>query len=351
MPILNNIPAQEQVNFAKGLSLMLKNGIPIDNCLKLLKNQSGSKKLKDVLTKAEKYIEEGSPLYKAFEEEQIFFGNIFVNFIKTGEEKGGLEDNLQFLSEWIKHSDSLKKEIKSAMLYPKIIIFTSLIMGGGISYFILPQLVGMFEQMDITLPLTTRILLAFSHLAQDYTIFFVLGIVLIIVGYKVLLKIHKVKKFIDSIALRAPLFGPLMADYQLAFFSQVFSILLENGVPIKEAIEISGPTMTNAVYQDSMIIIEEKLNKGVPLSEAMKEFPKCYPILFTSIIFTGEETGSLEESSKYLAQFYTANVKTKTQDLPTMIEPMLLIFIGIGVAILASAIIMPIYEITQGLEM
>ncbi len=346
---LLGISPEEKVNFTRGLSLMLKSGVSIDKSLDLLENQTKSKDLKKLIQKARNSVLKGSPFYKVFEESKDFRG-VFSSFIKSGEGSGTLEENLEFLADWLENNSDLQRDIGSAVLYPKIILTVALVMGGGVTVFVLPNLIPMFQDLDIDLPLTTRILLAISDVTENYGLLVFLGLIGLYVGFKLLMNIRVIKKIFDNIFLKIPLFGRLMSDYQLAFFSQVLYVLIRSGMPIRSSIEIASESLSNLVYQESMIKVGEGIRKGNPISEELEKFPKLYPGILCGIVATGESTGNLEGSMKYLSSFYTKRIKKKTADLPTLIEPFLLVIIGLFVALLGSAIIMPIYEITKGLD-
>ncbi len=345
---LGKIKDKEKLDLAKNLILLLNSGIPVNEGLKIIVNQTNPGPYRNFLNKAQKKVETGSPLYGVFKE-NINFDQIFVNFVKAGEETGNLTQNLQFLSEWLEKSIILKKEIGSATLYPKIIITFAVILGLGLSIFVLPQIVNVLTGLQVTLPPTTRALLYVSNLMQDYGILIALGLAVLVIFVKLLLMVKFIKKMVEILMIRMPIVGPFFRSYQLAVIAQLASTLFRSGIPSNQILKIIGDSIPSYYYRDSILKIREKVEKGTNFSKAIKEYPRLYAPVFISVVSVGEETGTFDESFAYLADFFSSEIFRKIKTLPTIIEPLLLIVIGIFVVFIASAIILPVYEVTTGL--
>ncbi len=348
MPVFEKIKTQEKVDFVRNLSLLIKSGSPINLSFNLLAKQARNPSLKKVLLKGKEKTEQGTPIYQIFDEDKNF-DNIFVSFIRAGEESGTLVENLLFLGDWLDRENNLKKEMSSATLYPKIIIIFATVLGAGLSIFVLPNLIKIFEGMDVELPITTIILLEFTRLMENYGIYMVMGMILFFIFFYLLSKIKTAKKIIDKMMLNIPIFGDLNKEYQLTIISQLAAILFKSGLPVKQILIIVRESVTNGYYSNSLDEIRKRVEKGTKLSEALEHYPKLYPEVFLSVIVTGESAGSLGESLNYLASFFKDKVTDRTKKLPVVIEPLLLIFIGIFVAFIASAIVLPVYQITTGI--
>jgi len=345
----NNISPQERVDFAKNLAVMLKSGIPINEAMGSLASGVKSEKLRNVLNKVKSEIEMGTSLSRAFAREEKSFGGVFINLIRAGESSGTLDENLSFLADWLERNNDLKKEISAAMLYPKIIFVATFILAGGLAVFILPRIVPLFEQLHVELPLATRILLAFSLFIEKFWFWVALLILGIVVGLVLLIRITAVRRFVHFIYLNAPFLGKLAVDYQLALVSQLFSTLFRSGISIYESLDIVSKAATNIHYQESIEKLKERISRGTALADAMRDYPKLYPPSFVNIVAVGERSGSLGNSFVYLAEFYSKEMSNNAKRLPTVIEPLLLIFIGLIVGFVAISIITPIYELTRGL--
>jgi len=345
---LKRVKDEEKLELAKSLTILIESGIPINEGIGIIIKQTKPGAYRNFLIDARQKIEMGNSLYQIFQKSGMF-DQIFINFIKAGENSGTLTQNLKFLSEWLEKSIILKKEIRSATLYPKIILTFGLILGLGLSIFILPQVADVLRGLNVELPITTRILLQVAAFMREYGIFLVIGIIIFIFLFKLSSRIKPAKKIIDFLFIKAPVIGPIFRDYQLTLISQLAATLFKSGIPINHILEIISDAMPNYYYQKSIFEAKRRMEKGTNFSEIIGGFPYLYPPIFISVISIGEKTGTFEGSFSYLSDFFLSKVLRKTKLLPMIIEPVLLIIVGIFVAFIASAIILPIYEITRGI--
>ncbi|MGB2762495.1 MAG: type II secretion system F family protein [Minisyncoccales bacterium] len=351
MFIFNRISSQEKVDFTKNLAIMLKSGIAINEALASLADQTKSKTFSRVIYKVKSKLEMGTSLSESFAKEEKTFGNVFISLLKAGEASGTLEGSLSFLADWLERNHDLQQEIKAATLYPKFVLSATCLLGGGLAVYILPKLVPLFDQLRVELPLATRILLAFSLFVEKYWFLVLLGIIGVMIAFILLNRLKRVKRFFHLIYIGMPFVSGLMIDYQLALISQLFSTLFKSGLSISESLSITSEAATNILYQESIEKIKNRVATGTTLSQAMQGYPKLYPKNMINIVAVGEKSGTLENSFIYLSEFYSKEVKNKTKKLPTIIEPVLLVFIAIMVGFVALSIIMPIYELTSGISM
>ncbi len=348
MAIFENISPQEKVDFVKNLSLLVKSGKPINESFDLLSKQARSAAFAKILRKGKEKIERGSPLSEVFAEHKCF-GKVFVSFIRAGEESGTLDENLLYLGEWLERDSVLKKEISSATLYPKIIIVFAVVLGGVLSIFVLPQLVPIFTTLDVDLPIMTVLLLNLSELMQNYGTYVMGGFVAFGTFSYFIFQITFMKRLWHTVMLKIPVVGIISKEYQLTIISQLIATLFKSGITINNSLDIIAESVTNMRYREAVERVKERVMKGVGFAEAMNEYPHLFPGVFISVVSTGEQTGSYSSSFGYLAEFFAARVTDRTKRLPVVLEPVLLIVIGVFVAFIASAIIMPIYEVTKGL--
>jgi len=346
----SRISSQELVDFTKNLSAMLKSGVVVNEALSSLLKQAKSKKFRQIIQKIKSEIEAGTSLSEAFGKEEKVFGQVFISLVKAGEISGTLEKNLNYLADWLERNNDLKQQVRASLLYPKIVLAAAVIIGGGLSVLVLPRLVPLFKSLRVELPLATRILMSTSLFIEQYWYWVLLGLVAFFITLFLLNKIKLVRRFFHFIFLKMPIFGHLITDFQLALVSQLASSLFSSGLVIDETLSITSTAATNVLYQESMEQIKGRVDKGVKLSEAMKGFPNLYPPNMINVIATGEKGGTLDKSFSDLSDYYTKEVNNKVKKLPTTIEPVLLIVIGLIIAFIAISIIMPIYELTQGIE-
>ena len=345
--MFNRIKPADKVNFVKNLSVMLKSGVTIDESLIELAEQTNSAYFKKVILAVKKDIGHGSSLSKSFSKYEVF-DNVFTALMRTGEVSGGLEENLIFLADWLERENDMHKEISSATLYPKIVISAVVTLAIGLNLFVIPKLLPLFSDMNIELPWTTRLIFASSRIMLEYW-YAIIGFLFIgIISLISLNKIPAIKKMWDMLYLRIPFFGTLMTDYEMAVMAQLFYTCFKSGVPMHETLLIICDTMDNAEYHVSLTAIAEHVRAGSSLSNALKGYSRLYPRQVISIIATGEKSGTLSNSFQYLAEFYSKEVRSKTKDIPTVIEPALLLFIAAMIGVIAFSVIVPIYKLSVG---
>jgi type IV pilus assembly protein PilC len=344
------ISQEDQINFAKNLAVLLKGGVTINEAVDSLAGQAkrGSV-IRDVLYRLKARLENGVSLASAIEEEGDMFGKVFISLVKAGELSGALSDNLEFLAVWLERDSHLKKDISGVMLYPKIVLGAVVLLGGGLVTFILPKLTPMFTSLHVELPLVTVILLKISVFSQQYWPMVLAGAFLLWLGIYFLFKIEKMKFYYHKTLIHFPYVKEFVIGYQLALFSQLMGTLLRSGISIDEALSISHLGTSNLYYKKALKEIMDRVNKGISLVAAMKEYPEIYPSNSISVLSVGENSGSLEESFFKISDFWTREIMEKTKMLPTIIEPVLLIFIALSVAFIALSIILPIYKLTGNL--
>lgn len=348
MSLLDQISPQEKAEFVKNLALLIRSGKPINESLDLLSDQIDNRVFKKALKEANGKVEKGTPLHQALSQNPNF-GKVFTSFIRAGEESGTLQENLEHLADWLERNHRLKREINSATLYPKIVVLFAIILGGILSVAVLPQLVLVFGTLQVELPFTTRILLRASELIRGNSTLILTTLLGVVFVAWLIFRLESVKRIWHKIVIKIPILGSIYKEYQLTIISQLITTLFQSGVTINESLDIISESVTNLVYRDAIEKVRERVSTGVGFADAMTDYPQLFPSIFISVVLTGEQTGSYGDSFQYLADFFAERITEKTEKLPTILEPVLLIVIGVFVAVIASAIIMPIYEVTQGL--
>ena len=343
------IKDEQQLDFVQDLRLLINSGMPIQEGLQTLINQAKPGVYRDFLIKAKSKVEKGSSLYSVCKESR-YFDHIFVNFIKIGEETGNLPEALNFLFEWLDNRLTLKREISAVTLYPKMLIVFAIIVGLGLSIYVLPSVVNTIDGLGVDPVITTTILMAISSFMTNHWPYVIAGIIILFLVFKFSAKFPPIKKAIDALAIRLPVVGSFFRDYQLTVISQVAFTLYRSGIPVSQIFRIIAEASSNFYYRESMLKTTESVEKGTSPSKAIAEFPHLYPSTFINIIAVGEKAGTLENSFSYLAGFFQKRIARKTRLLPTIIEPFVLIIIGLVIAFVASAIILPIYKVTEGIQ-
>jgi type IV pilus assembly protein PilC len=348
--LFSSISLEEQIDFAKNLAVLLRGGVTINEAVDSLAGQAKPGPMKKILYRIKSRLENGVSLNSAINEEEGAFGRIFTSLVKAGELSGSLAENLEFLSVWLERDSSLRKQISGVMLYPKIVLSAVVLLGGGLTVFILPKLVPMFTSLKIELPLITRLVLDLSLFAQKYWLYIILGIFITWLAIFLIFKIPKMKYFYHKTLIFFPYINKFVVGYQLALFSQLMGTLMKSGIPIDEALQIAYVGTSNLYYKKVLQEIMDRINKGVSLVSSMNEYPELYPTNSMSVLSVGENSGTLEESFFKISDFWTKEIIERTKMLPTIIEPVLLVIIALAVGLIAMSIILPIYKLTGNLN-
>jgi len=342
-------PPEARVTFAKHMSLMIRAGLPIDEAVRVLADQSKGRFRRDLLSVL-KAVESGRSLSDAFAEHPHTFTELTVAAVRAGEVSGTLEENLDDLAEQMTKNYELVRKIRGAMLYPAVVLVAALAVGISLSVFVLPRIIALFETITVTLPLGTRILLAFSRFVVAHgQAALLVGAVAALALYQ-LLRLKAVRPLTDTVILHLPVFGKLARNYNLAMFARAMATLLRSGMAIGDAFLVASNTLHSEPYKRALLKVREGTERGVPASSVIEEYPRLFPSIVSRMIAVGERTGKLEETYKYLAEFYEDEVDVTTKNLATLIEPVLLIVIGLAVAFIAISIISPIYSFIGSIQ-
>lgn len=337
--------------FTKHLSVMLKAAIPLVEALHTLEEQSSSSQLKKILLAVKKEVKNGSSLAKALGKFPKVFDHFYVSLVEVSESSGTLDENVAFLAEQLAKEHALRKKIQGALLYPGLVLISATVMSGFIALFVLPQLVGFFGALAIDLPITTRILLAVANLMKDYGVLIFIALGTILALFFNIIRLPTVKPIWHRFLLTFPLVGKLLAYGQLARFSRNFGVLLRSGVPIATSLEVTSRTLSNEVFKTSLQKVSASLEKGNSIKESMQKLELAFfPPLVSRMIGVGEKSGNLDETLLYLGDFFEEEIDAISKNMTTVLEPLLLLGIGLVVGFVALAIITPIYQITSSIR-
>ncbi len=335
--------------FVKHLGIMLKAGISIFEALQMLEAQSKGR-LKFLLKQIVKEVAAGDKLSNALARFPKDFPELIIQLIRTGELSATLEKTLDYIGMFLKKDVELKKRVKGAMLYPIIVLIAVLGLVMGIGLFVLPQLLPLFSSLKVTLPLSTRILLWFAKAFQSYGILIVMGVIGMAIFTPIFLELPWIRPISHRVYLRLPVAGFLIRQVYLARFFRVFATLMGAGIPIDQALDITEKVVGNLAYKKSIRLMKSSVTMGLDLSGAVEKQAFLFPMLATHMLRVGEKSGNLEDSLNYLGEFYEEEVDGRLKNLSGLLEPILLIFIGLLVAGVAFAIIGPIYSLSGGIQ-
>ena len=343
------IPATAKIFLLQNLSVMLKAGISLADALNTLSEQVKNKKLKKILAKATNTIREGKTLSESFEPYSKDFGELFINMIKAGESSGRLEEVLNELYIQHKKDHTIVTKVRNAMIYPCIIIVAMLGISIFVLIFVLPTITGMFREMNTQLPITTRVLIFVSDFMQEYGLYIlIVAVIILLILYKSS-KTKKGKNFFDRLLLKTPIVSSIISKINLARASRSLCSLIKTDIAIVDTLNITSKVLGNSVFSQTFSETAEKIKKGQKLTSILKEYPKIFPGIFVQMVSVGEETGTLDNVLGNLADFYEEEVSQTMNNLPVIIEPILMLLIGAGVAGIAVAVFMPIFSMTENM--
>lgn len=347
---LGKVKQDELVMVTRNLGSMLVAGLTVTRALSVIERQSSNAKLKQIIHEVIEHINKGDPFFESLKAYPAVFDDLYVSMIRAGEESGNLSESLKTLAIQMERATTLKKKIKGAMMYPSIVITVMFIIGVLMMIFVLPAITGIFKQMGTDLPATTRVLIATSDFLVAHTIVAVASMVGFVVGMGYALKSKPGKTATSWLVTRLPVIGTMAKETNAARTARTLSSLLNSGVDVIHALEITEEVVQNVFYKRIIKTARERVEKGTALSETFIERSDLYPILVGEMILVGEETGAISTMLGELAIFYETEVERKTKDLSTIIEPLLMVVIGAGVGFFALALIAPIYSIGDSMK-
>lgn len=345
------VKAQEQITFAKNLAVMIEAGLSVSRALSVLQKQSKSKNLIAILESINISINGGETLSKSLEAYPDVFSGLFVSMVKAGEESGKLANSLRIISDQLEKSYTLSKKIKGAMIYPAVIISVMIVIGIVLMVYMVPTLTETFKGLNINLPLPTRIIIAISDFLRT-NLLLTLGFILtLIVGFVSGLKTQRGKNILDAFILHLPLIQTMAKEINAARTARTLSSLISSGVDIVSALNITREVLQNHYFKDLIAGAAKQVEVGELLSISLSNANhNLYPVFVGEMLAVGEETGKMTEMLDNIATYYEAEVDQKTKDLSTIIEPFLMVIIGIAVGIFAIAMMLPTYSLVDAIQ-
>jgi len=332
--------------FTRQMATMIDAGLPLVQSLDILAKQQEDETFQGIITTIKNEVEAGATLAAALQKHPRVFDNMFVNLVVAAEEAGTLDVILSRLATHIEKMEELKKKIKSAMVYPAMIVSVAIGVTIVLMVFVVPVFEKLFAGIGSTLPLPTRIVIAISNIFKHY-LPIVIGItVAAAIGLNRYYKTENGKRRVDGAMLKTPVFGELIRKVAIARFARTLATLVTSGVPILEALNIVAGAAGNKVVEEAILKGRISISEGQTISEPLAE-SGVFPVMVTQMIAVGETTGSLELMLTKIADFYEAEVDVAVATLSSMLEPILMIFLGVVVGGLVIAMYLPIFKMAS----
>ena len=345
--VLDRIKPKDLVTFSRQLSVLISANVALVQSLKILVDQTENIKFKMILSEIADEIDEGSQFSAALIKRPDVFSSFFTNVVKSGETSGKLDEVLNYLADELEKDYDMQGKIKGAMIYP---IFVFVLMGAiGIlmMVFVVPKLTEVLEESGAAMPLPTKILIAVSDFLSSYWWLVIASIIGLVVGFKAARKNPRSKRVLDMILLRIPVFGPLFQNIYLVRFTRSLQTLIIGGVNISKALGIVAEVVSNSVYSDLILQSKREVEDGNSISAAFKD-NKNVPRIVPQMMNVGEKTGKLDEVLKRITEFYSREIDNTVANLMVLMEPAIMIMMGIAVGIMVAAIILPMYQMASG---
>lgn len=344
---LSAVSFVEKIFFIQNLGLMIRSGFSIGDALAVLGQETKSDLFKKIIAQLHADVVKGDSFANALAAHPNTFDDLFVNMVSAGEASGNLEETLRQLSIHMKKTYSLKRKIRNALFYPVLILVFMLIMGIFVFIYVIPNILNLYSGESYTIPLPTRIILVVSGFISTHALILITITIVISFILYLLWRSTPGRYAYSQFALHLPIFGTIVKKISVAGITRVLHSLIITDIPIVKSYEMISRTIGNRVYKRHLQQSSELLSKGNSIYSTLSGRPDLFDPVIAQMIKVGEDTGALDEMTSEIANFYEEEVDSTMQNLTNLIEPILMIFIGVGVGFLAVAIILPIYGLAN----
>lgn len=350
MSSFNKIKMIDKITFARSLGNMLEAGLSLTRAIAVMEKQTKKEKLKKVFQTLNTDISSGKTFHEALEKFNTVFPPIFVSMVKAGEESGNLSESLKTIAMQMEKTYTLQKKIKGAMVYPSVILSVMVLIAIVLMTTVVPKLTQTFKDVKAELPGSTKAIIFISDTMKNHIVLFIATLIIGGFLFFTFLKSKTGKKIKDQLSTRIPVIGQIVMESNSAKTARTLSSLVGSGVDLLQSVRITREVLQNDRYKAVLQETEEAVEKGKPLALVFSAHEDIYPTFVGEMISVGEETGKLSSMLLGVATFYENEVEQKTKDLSTIVEPILMVIIGTGVAFFAVAMITPMYSVMNNIN-
>jgi type IV pilus assembly protein PilC len=345
LPFGNTVKADDLTIMTRQLATMVSSGMTILRALYVLESQTESKPLQETLVKVRKDVEAGLPLSDAMEQHPKVFSSLYVAMTRAGETGGMLESSLMRVADQLEADASLRRQVKSAMVYPTVVLSFAFLVLTGLVVFIVPVFIGVFKQFGGDLPTMTKATVALSHAMTSYWYLMIAGVFGVVTAFRKWKASARGRRQWDRFRLRLPMkVGDIVQKIALARWSRTLSALVTAGVPILQALEITGKTAGNSVIEEAMGAVIENVKRGGTIAGPLKDAP-VFPGMVTHMLGVGEETGAIDQMLSKIADFYEDQVAAAVKALTSILEPIMLVVVGAIVGFIVISMYLPLFKV------
>ncbi|MBW2318030.1 MAG: type II secretion system F family protein [Deltaproteobacteria bacterium] len=337
------IHTSDVVVFARQFATMINAGLPLIQCLDILQSQQENKTFKKLLKETKEKVEGGSTLADALGKYPGTFDNLFVNMVAAGETGGILDTILDRLSSYMEKALKLKKQVKSAMTYPIIVLIIAALVVGVILIFVIPVFEKMFADFGGALPLPTQIVIVLSDFAKSNVLYMIGALIVFSFVFKRFYASEKGRAIIDNLMLKLPVFGTLLRKVAVAKFTRTLGTMVSSGVPILDALNITAKTAGNKTVETAIYSVRKAISEGQTMANPLAE-SGVFPSMVCQMVAVGESTGALDSMLEKIADYYDDEVDSAVDNLTSMIEPFMMVFLGVTIGGLVISMYLPIFK-------
>ena len=344
-----SVPSKDLAIFVRQFSVMIDAGLPLVQCLEILGSQQENKNFAKILQQTRMDVEGGASLADAMRKHPKAFDDLFTNMIAAGEAGGILDTILKRLATYIEKAVKLKAQVKGAMVYPVAVLGIAGIVIAVILWKVIPTFASMFAGLGAELPLPTRFVIAMSNWFVRLLPFIIVFIVVGVVLFRRYYATYGGRRTIDGIVLKLPILGDIMRKIAVARFCRTLSTLMSSGVPILDGLEITARTSGNAIIEDAILMVRKGVESGLTVAQPLKE-SKVFPPMVVQMIGVGEQTGALDAMLSKIADFYEEEVDQAVANLLTLMEPVMILFLGVTVGGIVISMYLPLFDLISKLS-
>jgi len=342
------IAIKDKIIFTEQLGIMIKSGISIVDGLRALEEETENKNFAIIIKKIISDVEGGTPFSKSLEKHKEAFSEIYVNMVKSGEQSGKIDMVLLRLASQLEKEYELKRKIKGALAYPIFVMIALVVVLVLVITYIIPQLKIVFDDAGVSLPLLTRILIGMSAFLQQYGLYLLAIVVMLVVAGIQFRKTEPGRRIFDSILIKIPVFGLLLKKSYMAQFTRTFASLVASGLPLLDVFRVAGGTIGNILYEKEIEQMALEIKSGQPISSTLKK-SKLMPKMVGQLASVGEKSGNIDEVFDTLADFFERDVDNITSNLSALLEPIIMVVMGVGIGLVIVAIYQPIYGLVNAI--
>lgn len=344
---IGGVNTRDKIIFAKSLSSMLSAGLSLTRALDVMEKQTKKRAMKELIHKLVADVSKGVALSEALLKRKNVFPSIFIAMVRAGEESGNLSESLSVVALQMDKSFTLTRRIRGAMVYPAVILTLMIVIGILLLVYMVPTLTATFKGLGVELPITTRAIIAASDFMTSHTLLAIEILIVLVFGTILFVKGSLGRRIADSLILRVPAIGEIAIELNCARTARTLSSLLSAGVPILDSIDVTSEVVPNHLYKKALKELHAGVQKGEQMSASLSRYERIYPAFVSEMIAVGEETGKISQMLSNVAAYYEDDVDDKTKSLSTIIEPLMMIIIGAGVAVFALSMLTPMYSLVN----